>query len=417
MRILAVPLLSTFGTSFAAGAPADTVNPNGMVYAIVHCDPKKDVVTIEPGEGFFSLSGNSITLPPLPGFFLHASGDMYPEKVEGSCRWSNGTEVLVHLGTDALSVWVGQAKWVEAAHIFTPPEGSPTGDSVRYDLRTTKITIDRRGLLLCKRGHHFDDDGNADTGDESCVTKPKHDLNSRRDPIEYPTPTTRRPAPFTHRIATAAEPRLCKLLDDFSGKTPWVDELTTFGPNDFVDPLREITFPDYAGPTDQDVDSPWHPFRWDVNNTGKPLWMVRTGSHLGRVIEDTFYAFDDDAFKNISSGSHSDADLIRHATSVFPTDWWTCAHYGRRDPSNSDGGCLGHGLQYVDIDGKQRAYDGGEDVLVPFSYRQHQYFVVRSFSRGYPMSGGPDSIVFVVKPLPLHQYEVTCVFEDVEVNL
>ena len=403
-------LILTASQSIAA--PAPDIETRGLVYAKVLCNPARDITTIIPGEGLSEEPPPSLERPHRPSFLLHTLGSIYPEEVEGSCQWKDGTEVLMHLGADAFSVWVNHAKWVAAAHIFTPRMPSEQDDI--SDTRTMKVVITSGGLTICTRAYRDSvTEGLQHAAGQKCTTTAKEQLPSQPDLIEYPTPTQRRPKPSTPRIALARDPQLCHAVQNFGRSWDAVDMMFDGRSGDSSGAIK-LEHPEEAGLADGVT---WHPFQWDINNSGRSLWVVHTGERSHTYNKDTYFAFDAAAFRRLRASKGTDEDLVNFAVSVYPRDWMTCERGGQPDPAKA-GSCLGNGLSAVDVDGKK--IDWGADnslILTPFTFRDQHYFVVSMADHYSAMSRGSDPFMFVVKPLAQHRYEVSCALETVQVNL
>ena len=400
----------TAGQSVAARE--QDIETRGLVYAKVLCNPARGVTTIIPGEGLSDEPPSSLERPNRPSFLLHTLGSVYPEEVEGSCRWKDGTEILVHLGAEAFSVWVNHAKWITAAPIFD--SRIVTGQSEISDTRTMKVVITRGSTTTCTRVYRYRAIGGLQpAAGQKCTTTAKEQLPSQPDLIEYPTPTKRRPTPFTQRIALARDPQLCHAVRNF-GRSWDAFDMRFDGHSGDSSGAIELEHPEEAG---LDESERWHPFQWDISNSGRSLWVVHTGTRSHIVNKDTYFTFDNAAFKRLHASKGTEEDLVHFAVSVYPRDWMTCDRGGQPDPAKA-GSCLGNGLSAVDVDGNK--IDWGADgvlILTPFTFRGHHYFVVSMVDHYSAMSRGSDSFMFVVEPLAQHRYEISCALETVQVNL
>ena len=362
---------------------------NGVwAHAAASCDP----------------SGRTFTFIPSD----YADGESSPREpqIEERCRWNDGTLILVHYITaggdqaeidSTVSIWVNEAKWVDSALTFEFQNWEHS-----YQ-KTTRITIDAKGLTTCQLPVHNPsglDGDDQPTGPEVCTMRRTASLPHRRDGREFPESSREVPEPPAARVVQGTDPKLCEvILKEIEGK-PWtgspmfrndlggarLQQLVPVDPGDIS--ATDLPADDAEGPGSQGLNPP----KWDINNTGHPLWVLHTEEFLSARLIQTYFAYDDAGLKQLKASDRTKDDLYRYATRVYPDSLGYCQLAKNANGANRPTDCEISELLDLDIN--------------PVAIRGTNYLFL---SKG-------DHFVSVIKPLGSHDYEMSCLLEKVQLG-
>lgn len=293
-----------------------------------------------------------------------------------TCQWKDGTTILVHYRTDVnemsseteVSVWVNEAKWVSHA---------TTGEYERYgesDFKiTSSITINAKGMTLCKTPMHEEAGSEDSAGPEVCKFQPKESLPHKRDSREFPEHGKEIPQPPTAEVVASDDDELCAgILREIEG-ADWGKSYFSGGAR-----LKELV-PKDSGPVSTAHDLNPDPPKWDIDNTGQPLLVLHT--------DDAYYAYDNDAYAKLLTSERTEADIYRFATRVFPQSAGYCP------PAIASP--------------QDRSCPPENESINPVSYRGTHYLFVST----------NDREVVVIKPTGTTDYARTCTLQRVEQSL
>ena len=311
----------------------------------------------------------------------------------GECRWDDGTDIIVHFvsrgdaalgGYSTISVWVNEAKWVDAAETDL---SSPAPQTYR---QTTRIKIDQKAMTVCEvtanDDNHLDPD--APHSPEDCKTQPTSSLPHDRDSKEFPSEGQERPLPPSISVTHSDDDKLCNaLLAEFSttdsGMTATQSDKGKAHKSELS--VTDITA-DQLGKT-MDL----HPVRWDIENSGHPLWVTSLSGMMLSHLVYLYYVFDDEGLKHFQASGRSPEDLVRYARRTFPTSLGYC-------PSPV----------LPDVKTSQPCYTGIQDVwdmsLGAVTFRGVHYLLLQK------------DFIAVVKPKAGGKYEEPCQFKMAEVE-
>ena len=328
---------------------------------------------------------------PAGHSFTYRSLDTPPEAGPMShCRWGDGTDIAARMTTEklggidyqtTLSVWVNGAKWIDSAVIdrFRRAEDDYS--------QTTRIKIDSQGMTVCTARSR---DGinrpeiELSYREEGCYTRPAGSYPTDPDRREFPD-LDPPPPPPGWSVSHSDDDALCRAMLIKLGAT-------RFGHIDYTKPQTgDLIYPDVKEAQTGRKAAAFNPTRWDIENSGHPMWVTYVSSFMLSHLVYVYYVYDDAALKQLQASALRPEDLAHFATRIFPDSLGYC-------PSpNLSGRQIT--APYCD-DSVQDVWDLS---ITPVTFRGVSYLLLSK-----------DDFVAVVKPLPDNKYEEPCQYRVAE---
>ena len=303
------------------------------------------------------------------------------------CRWNDGTDIAARVTTKrlggidyqtTLSIWVNQAKWADSVVIdrFQRGEKSYT--------QTTRIKIDSHSMTVCMTDAR---DGInrpeiALSGrEEYCHSDPTGSHPTDPDRKEFPDPDLLRPPPGWS-VNHSDDDQLCNAMLANLGATH-------FGNIDFKKPQTgDLVYPDIQEANTRHGAADLNPTRWDIENSGHPMWVTYVSSSMLSHLIYVYYVYDEAALKQLLASERRPEDLARFATRIFPDSLGYCPVPETSGSRNTSPDC--------DTD----VQDVWDLFITPATFRGVNYLLL-----------GKDDSLTAVKPLSGNKYEEPCQFQ------